>query len=208
MRKSPVLLAALLVLAAACSDNGSTEPKVVPAPVLTSVTPNQILIGSGDTEMTFTGSGFQPESQARFRSTGLPTTFVSETEVRAVVPASLLDQPGIMTAGVFTLAAGKSSEPQNVTIFYAPPTISSLSYNTATVNMPTPPLVQVNGTGFFFGSKVLWNGQELTTLYQTPTRVMFTPVLTTAGTAQIAVRNPAPGGGTSATTTFTVTAPN
>jgi hypothetical protein len=205
MRKTPVRIAALLMLAAACSDGGTTEPKVVPAPVLTAVTPNQILIGSAATEMTFTGSGFQRESQARFRTTGLPTTYVSETELRAVIPASLLDQPGVMTAGVFTLAAGKSSEPQNVTIFYAPPTISSLSYSSAPRNQSTPALVEVTGTGFFFGTRVLWNGQEITTLYQTPTRVMFTPVLTTAGTAQIAIRNPEPGGGTSASTTFTVT---
>jgi hypothetical protein len=208
MRKTPVRLAALLVLAAACSDDGSTEPKVVPAPVLTSVTPNQILIGSPATEMTFIGAGFQPESQARFNTTGLATTYVSETELRATVPASLLDQPGIRTVGVFTLAAGKASDPQNVTIFYAPPTISSLSYSTATVNQPTPPLVEVNGTGFFFGSKVMWNGQELTTLYQTQTKVMFTPRVTTVGTAQIVVRNPEPGGGDSNSTTFTVAPPN
>lgn len=208
MRKTPVRLAALLVLAAACSDNGSTEPKVVPAPVLASVTPNQVLIGSAATEVTFQGSDFQPESQARMDSVGLVTTYVSATELRATVPAALLEVPGIKRAGVFTLAAGKSSETQNLTVFYAAPTLSSLSYSAARVNMPTPPMVEVTGTGFFFGSKVVWNGQELTTLYQTPTRIMFAPILTTVGTAQVFVRNPQPGGGSSASTTFTVTAPS
>lgn len=203
MRPSIAPLAALLVLAAGCSDGG-TEPKVIPAPVLESVTPAQVLVGSPDTTITLTGTGFQRESVARLESTGLATTYVSETELRARVPAHLLESGGAKNVAVFTLAVAKSSEPRPLTVYYDVPKLESLSHDTARAGQANPAAVYVNGSGFFFGTRVLWNGQPLTTLYQTPTRVYFIPPVTTAGTFSVAVQNPAPGGGTTASTTFRV----
>ena len=201
MRKS--LSAAVILLAAACSE-GSTEPKVVPAPTLASVTPNEIQIGSPDTTLTFTGTGFQRESVTRLDSVGLVTTYVSETELRAAVPRALLEKARVATASVFTLAAARSSETVNVTVHFAAPTFTSMSHDTATAGQANPASVTVTGTGFFFGTQVIWNGQPLTTLYQTPTSVIFFPVVTTPGVYEVHVRNPTPGGGSTATKNFTV----
>lgn len=204
MRRFVCGLAVLSVLAAACSEK-STEPEVIPDPVLTAVSPSEIQIGSPDVTITFTGTGFQRESVTRFDSTGLATTYVSETELRAVVPARLLDRPGPWPVSVFTLAVGKSSQVQNVTVFFAMPALDSISHDTATAGQTHPAPVRMRGSGFFFGTQVLWNGQPITTLYQNPTTVVFNPVVTTPGTYQVSVRNPTPGGGTStATRTFTV----
>lgn len=202
MRTPPSRLAAVLFLAAACSE-GSTEPRVIPPPVLAAVSPSEVQIGSAETTLTFTGTGFQPESTTRMDSAGLVTTFVSETELRAVVPARLLESPGPKNVSVFTLAAGKSSEVRTVTVFYAVPTFTGLSRDTATAGTQQPG-VTATGTGFYFGTQVLWNGQPVTTLYQTPTTVVFFPVATTPGTFPVSVRNPTPGGGTTASRTFTV----
>ncbi|MBW3570077.1 MAG: IPT/TIG domain-containing protein [Gemmatimonadetes bacterium] len=195
--------AAIVFAAAACSDGGTT-PKVVPAPVLTSVTPSELPVSSNDATLTFIGSGFQKESVTRMDSVGLATTYVSESELRATVPGWMLEKGRVAPVSVFTLAAGKTSEVVNVTIAYAAPTLGSLSHDTATAGRPNPSPVTVTGTGFSFGTQVVWNGQPLTTLYQTPTTVIFTPVVTTPGVYPVFVRNPTPGGGSSATTTFTV----
>lgn len=201
MRKTR--LATVLLLAAACSE-GSTEPRVIPAPTLTSVSPSEIRIGSPDTTLTFIGTGFQKESVTRLDSVGLVTTYVSETELRAAVPARLLEKGRVATASVFTLAVGKSSEARDVTVHYVAPTFASMSHDTATAGQANPASVTVTGTGFYFGTQVIWNGQPLTTLYQTSSTVIFFPVVTTPGVYEVHVRNPTPGGGSTATKTFTV----
>lgn len=196
-------LFAAVLLAAACSD-GSTEPKVVPAPTLASVSPSEIRIGSPDTTLVFIGTGFQEESVTRLDSVGLATSYVSETELRARVPARLLEKGRVAAASVFTLEVGKSSAPVNVTVHYVAPTFTSMSHDTATAGQANPAAVTVTGTGFYFGTQVMWNGQPLTTLYQTPASVVFFPVVTTPGVYQVHVRNPTPGGGSTATRNFTV----
>lgn len=200
MRKS---LFSAVLLAAACSD-GSTEPKVIPAPTLASVSPSEIRIGSPDTTLVFIGTGFQEESVTRLDSAGLVTTYVSQTELRARVPAALLEKGRVAMASVFTLSVAKSSETVGVTVFYAAPTFASMSHDTATAGQANPASVLVTGTGFYFGTQVMWNGQPLTTLYQTPTTVVFFPLVTTPGVYQVHVRNPTPGGGSTATMNFTV----
>ncbi|MGE0101264.1 MAG: PKD domain-containing protein [Blastocatellales bacterium] len=69
----------------------------------------------------------------------------------------------------------------------------------------------VNGTNFVPSSVVRWNGANRTTTYVSSTQVTAAIPATdisTAGTAQVTVFNPAPGGGTSNALTFTITAPN
>ena len=214
MRRVPVLSAAILLLAAACSDGGtgSSEPLV---PVLTSIAPSTIPVGSGDVTLTLTGSDFARDVQVRFTPNvtpptlprGLATTWVSRTEVRAVIPAAQLVTGTTASISVFSLESAQASGDQTLTVAYAVPTLAGLSHTTATRGQPNPTAVTVTGTGFAFGTTVVWAGQPITTLYQTPTSVYFIPPVNTAGTFELFVRNPAPGGGSSTTRTFTVQAP-
>jgi IPT/TIG domain len=87
------------------------------------------------------------------------------------------------------------------------PTLTALSVDSATVGTATPPVVVATGTGFTARTLVLWNGQELATVYRGPTEVSFQPPLGEVGAASVSVRNPAPGGGTSAAVPFAVLAP-
>lgn len=214
MRRAPVLSAALLVLAAACSDGG-TESNEPLTPILTSVSPATVPVGSADVTLTLIGSDFDRDVQVRFAPTatppvlpqGLATTWVSKTELRAVIPAAQMVTGTVANVSVFSLEAAKASATQTVTVAYAVPTITSLSHTTATRGQANPTAVTVTGTGFAFGTTVVWAGQPITTLYQTPTSVYFIPPVNTAGTFELFVRNPTPGGGSSATRTFTVQAP-
>ncbi len=65
-----------------------------------------------------------------------------------------------------------------------------------------------NGSGFINGSVVRWNGADQPTSFVSAvqlTAIIAAADVATAGTAQVTVFTPAPGGGTSAAQTFTIT---
>ena len=70
-------------------------------------------------------------------------------------------------------------------------------------------VLTVNGSNFVPQSVVQWNGANRVTTYVGATQLQTTLTaadLATAGTASVTVLTPAPGGGTSGTLTFTITA--
>jgi hypothetical protein len=67
--------------------------------------------------------------------------------------------------------------------------------------------VTVQGTGFVPGSQATWNGNVLNVAYVSPTQLtLYVPAadIAAAGSAQIVLTNPAPGGGTASALTFTI----
>jgi hypothetical protein len=92
------------------------------------------------------------------------------------------------------------------------PLLTSLNPATAAANDPTAPgkKVTLHGSNFTPDSEVLWNGSARYTTYLSETELQIS--LKAGDVAQpnaagIQVRNPIPGGGTSNSTTFLVTAP-
>jgi trimeric autotransporter adhesin len=65
-----------------------------PVPTAISINPSSILSGSNDTVITVTGSGFTNTSSVTAGSQWLSTTFVSSTQLQAVVPAAMLTTLG------------------------------------------------------------------------------------------------------------------
>jgi hypothetical protein len=68
----------------------------------------------------------------------------------------------------------------------------------------------LNGTGFVSASVINWNGSPLATHFVSSSQLTATvPAanIAVAGTAAIAVSNPAPGGGTSSLVYFSITGP-
>ena len=89
------------------------------------------------------------------------------------------------------------------------PILTSLSQGSAPVGIQNLNFI-INGTGFFFGSQVFWNQTLVSSGVQGPTQLFVSVpdnLAATVGNAQITVVNPAPGGGTSNTLTFTVYKP-
>jgi uncharacterized repeat protein (TIGR03803 family) len=86
------------------------------------------------------------------------------------------------------------------------PTLTSLSPSTAPVGSPGLTLA-VTGTLFTAAAVVNWNGAPLATTVLSGTQataVVPTSLLSAAGTAQVTVANPAPGGGDSAPLPFII----
>jgi len=132
------------------------------APTITSLTPNSVVAGSSTLTLTVNGTNFLPGTAAsvvKWNYTPLATTYVSCTQLTAVVPASLMSGSGTVNISVATSAGNSSS--LLFTVNPAPPVIASLSparvpagfgafvlfvngthfSSTATVNFGNTPLV-------------------------------------------------------------------
>ena len=88
------------------------------------------------------------------------------------------------------------------------PALTSLSPSAATAGGPSFTLT-VNGNNFVNGAAVRWNGNARTTTFVSATQLtaqVLASDIATAGTAQVTVFNPAPGGGVSNALNFTINA--
>ncbi len=102
---------------------------------------------------------------------------------------------GIVNAGAAVAAVGNPV-----------PAITGLNPFSATPGGPAFTL-PVDGTGFISSSVVRWKGTDRTTTYVSSTRLtaqITAADIATAGTANVTVFNPAPGGGTSNAMSFVV----
>ena len=77
-----------------------------PEPMLTSIDPNSIEVGSSDFTLTTFGQDFVEDSVVRFDGVDLLTTFVSEAELTAEVPAGEVTHPGSVDVTVYNPSPG------------------------------------------------------------------------------------------------------
>jgi hypothetical protein len=188
---------------------------LLPAPTLTSISPTNVLAGSGGLTLTVTGADFvnnESNSVVQWNGTDLATTWVSLTQMTAAVPAADTATAGIFPVTVFTPApGGGTSGSMSFTVNNPVPvlTSTSLSPSSATAGGATFTLT-LTGSGFVNGSSVQWNTYSLATTYVSATELTAQVPATdiaTAGTASVTVFNTTPGGGTSAAQTFTINNP-
>ncbi len=89
----------------------------------------------------------------------------------------------------------------------SPTPVSQLSSPSAVSHGSGNFRMSVRGTGFVPGSVVMWNGKTSSASFVSPTQMtVYVPAasITSAGTATLEVKNPAPGGGKSNTLPFTI----
>jgi hypothetical protein len=182
-----------------------------PAPTLTSLSPASALAGDGAFTLTVNGGNFVSGSTVRWNGAARTTSFVSATQLTAAIPAADVAGAGTPQVTVFTpTPGGGTSAAQTFTVSNPAPVLSGLAPGGATAG--TGPITLVaTGSGFVNGSTVRWNGGARTTTFVSATQLMATisaPDLATSGTAQITVATPAPGGGTSGSIGFAITAPS
>ena len=96
--------------------SGTAKASTLPAVVLTAIAPVGATVGAGNTTITATGANFTSTSVVNFNATPLATTFVSATQLTAVVPAALLASTGTAAVTVTDSASDSSSAPAVFTI--------------------------------------------------------------------------------------------
>ncbi|MCX6020817.1 MAG: LamG domain-containing protein, partial [Chloroflexi bacterium] len=122
--------------------------------------------------------------------------------VATVAIAAPASNPAFIYAATVEGQADASSAPA--------PVLTTLSRSTATAGDPGF-ILTVNGSGFVNSSVVRWNGSDQTTTFVGAgelTATILVSDLASAGTPQVSVFTPAPGGGASSAQTFTIAAAN
>ena len=170
-----------------------------PAPTTTSISPTSATAPTPAFTLTVNGTNFVPSSQVLWNGSSLVITSHSPTQLKATVPATGCVVGGMDTVTVFNPAPyGGASNSQIFTCNNPVPVATSISPTIAALGGPTFTLT-VNGSKFVQTSTVNWNGSPLTTTYISATELQATVASTaiaTAGSAQVTVTSPMPGGGT------------
>jgi hypothetical protein len=97
-------------------------PEMVP-PVVASLSPASLPEGSGPIALTVNGSNFTSDSVVEANGVALTTSFVSDSQLQAAVPASMLAEEGTLPINVIGPAG--PSNIQDLTITDAPLTVST-----------------------------------------------------------------------------------
>jgi hypothetical protein len=208
-----VIALALFAASLSCGGGeGATGPSPNPVPTLTSLSRDTAMAGATPFVITLRGTGFVPGISATIGGVARTTTRASDTvatvqtiaadlatattrEVRVINP-----EPGGGTSGALIL-----------TIHPAPPVpvLDSITPDTARQG-GTARTLHAWGSQFQSTSRIRWNGVDLTTTFHSSTHLaatVTTGMIAVVDTIPVAVRTPAPGGGTSATRPFRINAP-
>jgi hypothetical protein len=176
----------------------------------TGLSPTSATAGGAGFTLTVNGTAFVSGSTVNWNGSGRTTTYVSATQLTAAITAADIATPGTASVTVVNPApGGGTSNAQTFTMNNAVLSTTGLSPTSATAGGAGFTLT-VNGTAFASGSTVNWNGSSRATTYVSSTQltaVITAADIATAGTAQVTVVNPAPGGGTSNAQTFTINNP-
>jgi hypothetical protein len=105
MKLSLVIL--LTIVAAGCGGYGSNSmPTTGSASNISTLVPNNTGTGAPSFTMTINGSGFTTNSVVFFNAVAEPTTFMSPTQLAAMIPASAIAASGAMPVYVRVTTGG------------------------------------------------------------------------------------------------------
>ena len=167
-------------------------------PTLTTLSPTSTTAGGAGFTLTVNGSGFNASAIVRWKGQNRPTTFVSANQLQATISAADISIGQIAGVTVFDPVQGVSSNSVNFTVNNPVPTVTTSTPTNA--RFGSTAVVTINGTNFNPSSEVLMDGTPLVTTFVSSTQVKASVSSGTIGTIRtLRVRNPAPGGGTSAT---------
>jgi hypothetical protein len=175
-----------------------------PAPVVTSVTPSSVPLNSADTLISVAGSSFDESSTAFIDSVLLSTTFVSETSLTAVIPATALANGRLANIEVRNSAA--VSNRVNFSVVNPGPIVTSLSPPSILAGSGMVTLT-IRGTGFVAGALARLAGVALTTTVisdQQLEAIVPSALTVASGSGPVTVNNPSPGGVGQNSVSFTV----
>ncbi|MGB0036474.1 MAG: hypothetical protein WBP79_13475 [Candidatus Acidiferrales bacterium] len=174
-----------------------------PAPVIVALDPSTKLAGQPQFTLSVTGKSFTPSSFVEWNGSPRITLFQNENLMTATITAADIQSPGTASVVVVTQSpGGGTTATLTFTITPLPsnvPQITKISPTGVFVNSGSFPLT-VTGLNFVSQSSVTVNGSSRPTSFLNSTSLQATIPATdlgTTGTLQIAVLNPAPGGGSS-----------
>jgi len=205
-----------LVFLVGCGGGTASTVNNNPTPTITTVSPTSAVAGGAAFRLTINGTNFVAASTVNFGGAAPATTFVSSTQLTAAIPAAAIASAGTAAVTV-TNPGGRISNAMNFAV--AGGTNPMLMINLLSpscapageqvLNPVVDGQLLVDGQNFVATSVVRWNGDDRPTTFYSSSQVsaqISVSDIAAAGTANVAVFNPGPGGGTSNASTFTITA--
>jgi endonuclease G len=180
-----------------------------PTPILTSITPTSDTLAAPWFTLTANGNNFLPSSVVRWNGNSLVTTFISATQLTAVVPASNLASVGTASVTVFTSNGGTSASIPFTIIYGQNNPVPLVRYISPATCLFGKSDFNITVTGNYFvnSSVVEWNGSPLVTTFVSSTLIRAAvpaALVASIGTANVSVYNPPPMGGTSSLLAFKI----
>lgn len=176
-------------------------------PTLVTLSPSEATAGDDGLTLTATGKHFIATTILLWDGTALVTHTGDSVSLMADIPAAYLASAGEHQITAFT--SGEEGGESNAVQFIVKnpvPQVTSLNRNDAVVGSPGFEL-EVAGSGFVQGTVVMWNGVALNTSIVNAgmlTVALSDTLLMPPRVADVAVRSPAPGGGSSVAVPFTI----
>ena len=134
------------------------------SPVLSSLSPTSTL-GPAPITLTVNGSGFVQGALVFWNGSGINTTFVSSTQLRAAVPYYVLTTAGNATITVTIPSGAAPSNPLTFLVVLNPP-VSVAGVVPDHVDAGGPAIaITVTGANFLQGATVNWNSTPLATTF-------------------------------------------
>jgi uncharacterized protein (TIGR03437 family) len=188
--------------------NSLTFTIAAPTPAISALSPNSVAAGGPAFSLTITGSGFVSGATVQWNGSPLATTFVSATQLTALVLAANVATAS--SASVTVLNPGSAPSNSLTLTVTAPltPTISNVAPATALAGGPAFTLT-ITGSNFIPGAIVLWNGAGLPTTFFGSTQLtaqVAASRIAAPGTAAVSVSVPA-AANNAAPFTFTILTP-
>ena len=192
-------------------------------PTISSISPDSSAAGGAGFTLTVNGTSFVAASAVTFNGSAAVTTFVSATQLTAAIPAASIALSGKVAVTVTNPAPGGGiSNAVDFTITNSAggssganpfPAISVIYPNCGPAGEEfidgSDNQLTVVGQNFVANSVVRWNGSDRPTSSNGTINGLVAQIsasdIATAGTAAVTVFNPAPGGGTSNSVTYTAT---
>ncbi len=182
-----------------------------PAPTVAGLNPSSATAGGAAFALTVNGTGFVNGSTVQWNGANRVTTFVSATQLTAAITAADIATAGAASVTVVnSTPGGGTSNAVNFPINQPNPTPGITSLNPSFANIGGQSFtLTVTGTSFVNSSVVRWNDSDRPTTFVSATQLRATIPATdiaAAGTANIRVFTPAPGGGLTNALPFIVAA--
>ena len=171
--------------------NSATLTIVPPAPILRSIIPGVVIVGSGQFTMFLTGLNFAPGAAVVLDGTSVATSFISAEDLTATVPASFTAAAG---AHAVTVRNSDGKQSNSTTFEVVPPAtvITSISPANAIAGGADIAML-VRGANFKNNATVIFDGEDLATTYKTSSELVAqvrASLITDPGVYAVSVRNP------------------
>jgi hypothetical protein len=170
--------------------NVATLTIVIPAPTLTSISPRNVVAGSGSLTLLISGANFVSGAAVLIDGASVTTTFTNSQTLRATVPAALLTTTGTRLVSVRN-PDGKLSITAPLEVILPATVVTAVSPSTAIAGGPGF-FLSVKGTNFRGGAVVLFDQTSLATAFVSATQLtanMPASMISVIGAHAISVQN-------------------